>query len=101
MLRTWMMAEGRAREFSTPTSGRKWGPKAHRIEDDEVIPMVGAEAEFIPVPNDDGKGGGDGGGDGGGGRRDLTIQIMEEQIKEMCKTIEVMKKNMEHLKKRK
>ena len=58
-----MMTEGRAREFETPRSGRKWGPKVHRMDEDELIPTLDAEAEFVRVP---GGGGGGGGGDDGG-----------------------------------
>ena len=62
------------------------------MDEDELIPTLGGEAEFVRVPD-----GGGGGGDGGG-RRDLTMKLIEEQMKEMKNIIAAMKKEIEHLK---
>ena len=64
-----MMSEGRmqARVASTPGSGRKWGPKVARKEDDdkEMIPVVGNDAELVSaLCGPWGEGGGGGGGKG-------------------------------------
>ena len=59
----------------------------------ELIPVLGAEAELVRVPD----GGGVGDGDGAG-RRDLTTKIMEEQVKSIQRTIKTMTKEIVKLK---
>ena len=83
---------------STPTSGRKWGPKVAKLDGDNEIELeadgAGVEDSAM-ITAAGGKGGGGGGRDGGGddgGRRDLTIKLLEEELK-------MMKQNMENMKK--
>jgi hypothetical protein len=90
-----MMAEQkRAAGFSTPSSGRKWGPKASKTDGYEYEDAAGVEdlAMSAALGRD-----GDGGGDGGG-RHDLTIKLMEEELKMMKEKMNDMKKANDDLK---
>ena len=85
------------------------GKRGRLGDDDDMIPMVGGEADIIPVlVGVGGGGGGEGGGGGGGGKggggkggggTDLTLVMMEEQVKEMQRTINAMKQEMDTLRK--
>ena len=67
-----LMEQKRVAGFSTPSSGRKCGPKAARLDDDdEMVPVMGEEAEFVPLV---GGGGGEWSGGVGGGSV-LTFKV--------------------------
>ena len=76
---------------STPTSGRKWGPKVAKVDGDSN------EIELEAAAGGKGGGASDGGGDDGG-RRNLTIKLLEEELKMMKQNMENMKATNEILK---
>jgi len=81
-----MMTE--QKRVATPSSGRTW-KKGRLDDDDEMIPMVGSEADVTLVLGGLGGGGGGGGGKGGGGNggggTDLTLGCSWRNKFKKCK----------------